>query len=129
MAWQKVGLKSAGLEFHALNPNAIKVMKEVGIDISNQVSYVINPEILDNTTLVVTLSGYAVEHCSVTPLHVKQVHWSFDDPLKAERTDEEKWAFIIRSFYVKFHRRINDINIFPFRNVKKTTPCFDLFLL
>lgn len=37
-------------------------MKEVGIDISNQVSYVINPEILDNTTLVVTLCGYAVEH-------------------------------------------------------------------
>ncbi len=48
MAWQKVGLKSAGLEVHALNPNAIKVMKEVGIDISNQTSDVINPEILNN---------------------------------------------------------------------------------
>jgi arsenate reductase (thioredoxin) len=48
MAWQKVGLKSAGLEVHALNSNAIKVMKEVGINISNQTSDVINPEILNN---------------------------------------------------------------------------------
>ena len=55
-------VKSAELEAHALNPNAVKTMKEVGINISNQVSYVINPEILDNTTLVVTLCGYAVEH-------------------------------------------------------------------
>ena len=41
-------MKSAGLEAHALNPNAVKTMKEVGIDISNQTSDVINPEILNN---------------------------------------------------------------------------------
>jgi arsenate reductase len=37
-------------------------MKEVGIDISNQTSDVINPEILNNAALVVTLCEHAVEH-------------------------------------------------------------------
>ncbi|MCX8003256.1 MAG: arsenate reductase, partial [Anoxybacillus mongoliensis] len=43
---------SAGIEAHGLNPNAAKVMKEVGIDISNQTSDVINPEILNKADLV-----------------------------------------------------------------------------
>jgi arsenate reductase (thioredoxin) len=48
-------VKSAGLEAHGLNPNAVKAMKEVGIDISNQTSDVIKPKILNNAALVVTL--------------------------------------------------------------------------
>ena len=86
-------VKSAGLEAHGLNPNAVKVMKEVGIDITNQTSDVIDPEILNTAALVVTLCGHAANHCPVTPSHIKRVHWGFDDPAKAEGTDEEKWAF------------------------------------
>lgn len=89
-------VKSAGLEAHGLNPNAVKAMNEAGIDISKQTSDVINPEILNNADLVVTLCGHAQEHCPVTPLHVKRVHWGFDDPAKAEGTEEEKWAFFQR---------------------------------
>ncbi len=60
-------VKSAGLEAHGLNPNAVRVMKEAGIDISNQTSDVIDPEILNNADLVVTLCGHAADHCPVTP--------------------------------------------------------------
>ena len=74
-------------------------MKEVGIDIPNQTSDVINPEILNNAPLVETLCGHAVEHWSVTFLHVKRVHWGFDDPSKAEGKDEEKCIHHSKSLY------------------------------
>lgn len=89
-------VKSAGLEAHGLNPNAVKAMAEVDIDISAHTSDVIDPEILNNSDLVVTLCGHADEHCPVTPPHVKRVHWGFDDPAKAEGTEAEKWAFFQR---------------------------------
>ncbi|WP_053365392.1 arsenate reductase (thioredoxin) [Bacillus sp. FJAT-27245] len=89
-------VKSAGLEAHGLNPNAVKAMKEAGIDISNQTSDVIDPNILNNANLIVTLCGHAADHCPVTPPHVKKEHWGFDDPAKAEGKDEEKWAFFQR---------------------------------
>lgn len=89
-------IKSAGIEAHGLNPNAVKVMKEVGIDISNQTSDIIDPEILNNADLVVTLCGDAADKCSVTPPKVKRVHWGFNDPANAEATEEEKWAFFGR---------------------------------
>ncbi|MBS4171834.1 arsenate reductase (thioredoxin) [Bacillus sp. FJAT-49736] len=86
-------VKSAGIEAHGLNPNAIKAMKEVGIDISNQTSDIIDTEISNNADLVVTLCGDAADKCPVTPSKVKRVHWGFDDPAKVQGTDEEKCAF------------------------------------
>lgn len=89
-------VKSAGLEAHGLNPNAVKAMNEVGIDITSHTSDVIDPEILNNADLVVTLCGHADDHCPTTPPHVKREHWGFDDPAKAEGTEEEKWAVFQR---------------------------------
>ncbi|MFD2442662.1 arsenate reductase (thioredoxin) [Bacillus sp. CGMCC 1.16607] len=89
-------VKSAGLEAHGLNPNAVKVMREAGIDISNQTSDEIDTEILNHASLIVTLCGHAADHCPITPPHVKKVHWGFDDPAKAEGTEEEKWAIFQR---------------------------------
>lgn len=83
---------SAGIEAHGLNPNAVRAMKEVGIDISNQTSDVIDRQILNYADLVVTLCGDAADKCPVTPPIVKREHWGFDDPAKAQGTDEEKWA-------------------------------------
>ncbi|MBM7571917.1 arsenate reductase (thioredoxin) [Aquibacillus albus] len=87
---------SAGIEAHGLNPNAVKAMKEVDIDISDQESEIINSEILNNATLAVTLCGDAADKCPVTPPSVKREHWGFDDPAKAEGTDEEKWQVFQR---------------------------------
>ncbi|MBU5267565.1 arsenate reductase (thioredoxin) [Virgibacillus proomii] len=87
---------SAGIEAHGLNPNAVKAMKEAGIDISNQISDIIDPEILNNATLIITLCGDAKDNCPMTPPHVKRWHWGFDDPAKAEGTEEENWAVFQR---------------------------------
>ncbi len=84
-------IKSAGIEAHGLNPNAVKAMAEVGVDITTQTSDIIDPEILNHATLVVTLCGDAADKCPVTPPHVRREHWGFDDPAKAIGTDEEKW--------------------------------------
>lgn len=89
-------VKSAGIEAHGLNPNAVKAMDEVGIDISNQQSELIDVEFLHNATLAVTLCGDAADRCPMTPPHVKREHWGFDDPAKAEGTPEEKWAVFQR---------------------------------
>ena len=87
--WQVL---SAGIEAHGLNPKAVKAMNEVGLDISNQTSNIIDPDILNNADFVVTLCGDAADKCPMTPPHVIREHWGFDDPAKAEGTDEEKWA-------------------------------------
>ena len=91
--WQVL---SAGIEAHGVNPNAIKAMNEVGIDISDQTSDIIDPKILHNADFIVTLCGDAAEKCPMTPPHVKRDHWGFDDPAKAVGTEEEKWAFFQR---------------------------------
>lgn len=83
---------SAGIETHGVNPNAIKAMNEVGIDISHHTSDLINPEILNKATLVVTLCGDAADKCPMTPPGVRREHWGFEDPAKATGTEEEKWA-------------------------------------
>ena len=87
--WQVL---SAGIEAHGLNPNAVKAMNEVGIDISNQTSDIIDTDILNNADFVVTLCGDAADKCPMTPPHVKRDHWGFRDPAKAVGTEEEKWT-------------------------------------
>lgn len=92
----KYDVYSAGIEAHGLNPNAVKAMAEKEIDISNQTSDMIDPELLNKADYVVTLCGDANDKCPITPVHVKRDHWGFDDPAKATGTEEEKWAFFQR---------------------------------
>jgi len=83
-------VKSAGLEAHGLNPRAIQVMKEAGVDISNNTSDVIDPEVLNRADYVITLCGHADEHCPIVMnKNVVKWHWGFDDPAKATGTEEE----------------------------------------
>ncbi|MFB1049966.1 arsenate reductase (thioredoxin) [Paraliobacillus sp. JSM ZJ581] len=89
-------VRSAGIEAHGLNPNAVKAMRDIGIDISNQQSEIIDNDFLNQSTLAVTLCGDAADKCPLTPPQVKREHWGFDDPAKAEGTDEEKWKVFQR---------------------------------
>lgn len=77
---------SAGIEAHGVNPNAIKAMKEVGIDITNQTSETIDPDLLQNAALVITLCGNAKDNCPTIPAHVKHEHWGFEDPANKDWT-------------------------------------------
>lgn len=71
---------SAGIETHGVNPQAIKAMEEVGIDIAQHTSDLIDPQIIQQSDLVVTLCSDADQNCPTIPSHVKKEHWGFDDP-------------------------------------------------
>ncbi|MEO3944820.1 arsenate reductase (thioredoxin) [Gorillibacterium sp. CAU 1737] len=87
---EKYLVKSAGLEAHGLNPRAVQVMQEVGVDISSHTSEVIDPTILNQADYVITLCGHADEHCPVIAnKYVVKWHWGFDDPAKAIGTEDE----------------------------------------
>lgn len=83
---------SAGIEKHGLNPNAVKVMAEAGVDISQHQSKTLDD--LADVTLdyVVTVCGHAHETCPMFPGEATVVHQGFDDPprLAANEADPEK---------------------------------------
>ncbi|MFA9556581.1 arsenate reductase (thioredoxin) [Evansella sp. AB-rgal1] len=93
---EKYDVYSAGIEAHGVNPKAVKAMQEVEIDITDQTSDTIDQELLERADLVVTLCGHANDVCPATPPNKDRVHWGFDDPAKAEGTDEEKWSVFQR---------------------------------
>ena len=80
---------SAGLEPKGVHPMAIKVMQEVGIDISKQKSKNISEIPIDKIDSVVTLCGDAAERCPIFPGKVKRIHWELEDPAKAQGSEEE----------------------------------------
>src|SRR5699024_4294585 len=82
--------KSAGIEAHGLNPNAVKAMNEVDIDISDQTSDIINSDVLNNAALAVTLCGDAADRCPMTPPHVKRVHSGVGDPAGKEWSESQR---------------------------------------
>ena len=82
-------IQSAGIESHGKNPRAIAIMKEVGIDISNQESTKVDEQMLQNADLVVTVCGHADEHCPVLPADTNKEHWPLEDPAKANGSEEE----------------------------------------
>lgn len=82
-------IQSAGIETHGKNPRAIAVMKEAGVDISDQESTQVSDDMLAQADLVVTVCGHADEHCPVLPQDTKKEHWPLEDPAKAQGTEEE----------------------------------------
>jgi arsenate reductase len=73
---------SAGIETHGLNPNAVRVMKEAGVDISGHRSKHLDEVIDVPFDYVVTVCGHANENCPIFPKKAKIVHVGFDDPPK-----------------------------------------------
>lgn len=80
---------SAGLSPQGVNPKAVAVMKEIGIDISRQQSKPIDPELLGKMDTVITLCDNASESCPWTPPAIKRLHWSLKDPAHAAGSEEE----------------------------------------
>jgi arsenate reductase len=80
---------SAGLSPAGLNGRAVKVMSEIGIDISQQKSKPIDGELLRTMDIIITLCDNAAESCPWTPPEIKRIHWSLEDPAKATGTEEE----------------------------------------
>jgi arsenate reductase len=83
---------SAGLEPKGLNPFTVKVMDEVGIDVSGQTSKGVKPISAKLFQHLITVCD-ADKNCpTVWPGVNNRMHWSFQDPAAVEGTDEEKLA-------------------------------------
>ena len=83
---------SAGTEPHGLNPKAVQVMAEIGIDISGNSSDHLDRYAGQSFDYVITLCGDAHEKCPLFFGGVQRLHMGFEDPPKATGTETEVMA-------------------------------------
>ncbi len=89
-AAEKYEVYSAGLEAQGIHPKTIKVMKEIGIDISNQQSKSLKKYLgKKHFGFLITVCARAEEECPVFPDVSTRLYWPFDDPRAAEGSEEE----------------------------------------
>ena len=87
-AGEKAEIYSAGVETHGVNPRAITIMKEDGIDISQHTSNNIDEYFNIEFDFVITVCDNAKERCPFFPTKAKKFHQNFPDPAKATGTEE-----------------------------------------
>jgi len=93
---------SAGVEPKKLDRRAVEVMKEVGVDISQQKPKSIQELPIKDFDLVVTVCGHANENCPLFPNKTKVIHVGFEDPpLLAKNCSTEEEA-------LEVYRRVRD---------------------
>lgn len=92
---QSAGSKPAGY----VHPLAIRVMAEIGIDISKHRSKHMDEFLKQKIETVITVCGNADQACPMFPGQLNRHHWGFDDPAHAEGNEEEK---------LKVFRRVRD---------------------
>ena len=81
---------SAGTEPGSLQPLAVRVMAELGIDISDHSSKPVDQFLDQSFDFVVTVCDQARESCPVFQGAARQLHWSFEDPSQVEGSEEER---------------------------------------
>ena len=90
----KVEVRSAGTVATYVRPEAISVMEEMGIDISQQYSKVLDPFIHERFDFVITVCDSANESCPIFPNARNRWHWSIDNPSSVEGSETERmYAF------------------------------------
>ena len=88
-AGDQAEIYSAGVETHVVNPKAIAIMKDDGIDISNHTSNnVLEYQAID-FDYVITVCDNAKERCPYFPTKAQKFHYNFPDPAKAIGSDDE----------------------------------------
>ena len=85
----KANVSSAGVETHGVNPKAIAIMKEDGIDISSHTSNNITEYFDIDFDFVITVCDNAKESCPFFPTKAQKFHYNFPDPAKAIGNDDE----------------------------------------
>ena len=88
-AGNKADIYSAGVETHGVNPKAILIMREDGIDISRHTSNNIEEYRALEFDFVITVCDNAKERCPYFPAKAKIFHYNFPDPAKATGTEAE----------------------------------------
>ena len=80
---------SAGTEPDPINQIAIRIMRDINIDISKNFSKKINFKNLNKYNLIITLCGDAKDNCPAIKPISKHLHWDIEDPAKFSGTDDE----------------------------------------
>lgn len=81
-------VESAGVEPSFVRPQAVKVMSEIGIDISNHRSKPVEEFLGQEFDYVITVCDNARERCPIFPGKAERIHWSFDDPAAVAGEEE-----------------------------------------
>ena len=81
---------SAGTRATLVRPEAIKVMAEIGIDISSHRSKAVDEFDGQNFDYVVTVCDNARDNCPIFPAGTERIHWSFEDPAAVEGSEEDR---------------------------------------
>src|SRR5215212_10952623 len=96
LAGDRFEVMSAGTEATHLRPLAIRVMDEIGIDISGHESKTLDRYLGGPFDYVITVCDEANEACPFFPGAKNRLHWSFEDPSRADGSEEERLAVFRR---------------------------------
>lgn len=107
----KLDVSSAGIKTKGVDPCAILVMKEIGIDISSHRSKTVNELGKVQFDFVITLCDIAEKNCPIFPSKYGIIHQDFDDPpaLAAKETDEKEKLKIYRKVRDQIHKFIKSL--------------------
>ena len=90
IAGDRFDVASAGVAPSSVRPEAVEVMKEIGIDISAHRSKSVDEFVDRSFDYIITVCDNARETCPVFSGSAERIHWSFDDPAAITGTGEEK---------------------------------------
>jgi arsenate reductase len=96
---------SAGAKPSSVRPEAIAVMKEIGIDISGHRSKAVDEFLGESFDYVVTVCDNARDNCPVFPAGAERIHWSFEDPAAVQGIEVERLA-AFRRIRDKIHEQV-----------------------
>ena len=96
LAGDRFEVLSAGTRPTGLNPGAIEVMREIGIDMSTHRSRHVDEFVAQEFDWVITVCDSARETCPVFPGAAARLHWSFEDPAAATGSAQERRAVFRR---------------------------------
>jgi arsenate reductase (thioredoxin) len=107
LAGDRFEVMSAGTESTSVRPEAIRAMSELGVDISEQTSKTLERYLGQPFDYVVTVCDDANEACPVFPGAEHRLHWSVQDPSRAEGSEEERLE-VFRKVREEIQARISE---------------------
>ena len=107
LAGDRFEAMSAGTEATHVRPLAVRAMKEIGVDISGQGSKTLERYLGEPFDCVITVCDEANEACPFFPGAESRLHWSFEDPSRAEGSAEERLA-VFRTVRDRIRSRIEE---------------------
>ena len=100
-------VRSAGVLPSYVHPLAVRVMMEIGIDISDQKSKSVDPFVNEAFDTIITLCDHAAASCPTFPGQRKRLHWPIEDPVGAMGPTEERLV-LFRKTRDEIKKRIED---------------------